>query len=89
MVNLIKVLQFVFDDLQHLLIRLMRGLTYFHDVELVYPSDEFQTSWIFDTHTQNAHNPWYRVANTGLGTGILRSLRMGLERESSNSFPAV
>ena len=35
-VSLIKVLQFVFYDLQPLLISLARGLKYFHDVELLY-----------------------------------------------------
>ena len=37
-------LQFVFDDWQHLLISLARGFKYFHDVELLYPLDEFQTN---------------------------------------------
>ena len=32
---------FVFDDLQHLLISLDRGLKYFYDVELLYPLEEF------------------------------------------------
>ena len=41
--NLIYVLQFVFDDLRHLLISMARNLKYVHDVELLYPSDEFQT----------------------------------------------
>ena len=36
----ITVLQFVFDDLQHLLISLARGLKYFHNFELLLPSDE-------------------------------------------------
>ena len=46
-VNLIKVLQFVFEDLQHLLISLARGIRYFNDVELLYPLDKFQTNLIF------------------------------------------
>ena len=54
----------MFDDLQHLLINLARGLRYFHDVELLYPSDEFQTSWIFySKHTKQKHQ-FYRVADT-------------------------
>ena len=39
--------QFVFVDLQHLLISLARGFKYFYDYELLYLSDEFQTNWIF------------------------------------------
>ena len=50
-VNLIYVLQFVFNDLQHLLISLKRSLEYFHDVELLYPVDKFQTFWIFKMFT--------------------------------------
>jgi len=38
----------VFDDLQHLLISKARSFKYFHYVELLYPSDEFQTLWIFN-----------------------------------------
>ena len=40
-VNLILVLPFVFDDLQHLLISLARGIKHFNDVELLYPLDKF------------------------------------------------
>ena len=42
-VNLIKVLHFVFDDLQHLQISKARSFKYFHYVELLYPSDKFRT----------------------------------------------
>ena len=44
--NLIYVLQFVFDDLQHLLISLARSIKYFYNVELLYPLDKFQTNLI-------------------------------------------
>ena len=37
-------LQLVFDDLKHLLSSVARGLKYFDNVELLYPSDEFQTN---------------------------------------------
>ena len=54
----------MFDDLQHLLISLARGLRYFHDVELLCPSDEFQRNWIFNReHTKQKHH-FYRVADT-------------------------
>ena len=44
-------LQFEFYDLPPLLISLARDLKYFHDVELLYPSDTFQTFWIFNMFT--------------------------------------
>ena len=54
----------MFNDLQHLLISLARGLKYFHDVELIYPSDEFQTNWTFyREHTKQKHH-FYRVVHT-------------------------
>ena len=37
----------MFDDFQHLLNSLARGLGYFYNVELLYPLDEFQTNFIF------------------------------------------
>ena len=37
----------MFEDLQHLLISLARGIKYFYDVELLYPLEEFQTNLIF------------------------------------------
>ena len=40
-------LQFVFDDLLHLLISLARGIKYFYNVELLYPIDKFQRNLIF------------------------------------------
>ena len=56
--------QYEFDDLQHLLIILARGLRYFHDVELLCPSDEFQRNWIFNReHTKQKHQ-FYRVGHT-------------------------
>ena len=61
-------LQFLFDDLQHLLIRLARGLKYFHDVELLYPSDEFQTNWI---------------SKIKYGLNVTRSNKKGIEVEES------
>ena len=43
---------------------LARGLRYFHDVELLYPSDKFQRNWIFDReHTKHKHH-FYCVADT-------------------------
>ena len=50
-VSLIYVLQFVFEDLQHLFISLANGLKYFHNVELLYPSDTFQIFLIFNMFT--------------------------------------
>ena len=47
-VKLIKVFKFVLDDLQHLVITMARSFKYFHNVELLYASDEFQTLWIFN-----------------------------------------
>ena len=52
-------LQFVFDDWQHLLISIARSFKYFHNVELLYPSDEFQTLWIFNMFTCLYSIPWY------------------------------
>ena len=47
----------MFDDLQYLFVSLPRVLTYFYDVQLLYPSHKFQTNWIFyREHTiQNIH----------------------------------
>ena len=59
-----QVLQFVFDDLQHLLISLARGLTYFDNVELLYPLDEFHTNWIFYRGNIKQKHHFYRVADT-------------------------
>ena len=50
-VILILVLHFVFDDLHHILISMARSSKYFYDVELLYPSDKFQTLWIFNMFT--------------------------------------
>ena len=55
---------FVFNDLQHLLISLARGLKYFYDVELLYPLDEFQTNLIFYRGNIKQKHHIYRVANT-------------------------
>ena len=49
-------LKWMFDDLQHLLISLARCLKYFHDVELLYPS---QTFLIFNMFTCSSSIPWY------------------------------
>ena len=54
----------MFDDLQHLLISLARGIKYFHDVELLYPSEEFQTNWIFYREHTIQNNHFYCVADT-------------------------
>ena len=43
--------KFVFDDLLNILISMARSFKYFHNVELLYPSDEFQTLWIFNMFT--------------------------------------
>ena len=40
-------LKFVFDDLQHLLISLARGIKYFNDVKLLNPLDKFQANLNF------------------------------------------
>ena len=60
-------LQFLFNNLQHLLITLARGLQYFHYVEILYPSDGFSKK--FDL--QHVHilifNDMIPVANTKLG----------------------
>ena len=63
-VNLIKVLEFVFDDLQHLLISLARGIKYLNDVELLYPLDEFQTNLIFYRGNIKLKYHFYHVADT-------------------------
>ena len=56
-------LQFVFDDWQHLLISLARGLKYFYDVELLYSLDEFQRNWIFYRGNIKQKHHFYRVAD--------------------------
>ena len=48
----------VFDDLLHLLISLARSVKYFNNVELLYPSDTFQTLWIFNMVTCSYLIPW-------------------------------
>ena len=58
-VNLIQVLQFVFYDLQNLLISMARSFKYLHNVELLYPSDEFQTLQIFNIFTCSYSIPLY------------------------------
>ena len=63
-VNLIWVLQLVFDDLQHLLISLARVIKYFNDVELLYPLDKFQTNLIFYRRNKKLKHHFYRVADT-------------------------
>ena len=56
-------LQFVFDDLQQLLISLERGLKYSYNVELLYPADKFQTNWIFYREHTIQNNYFYCVAD--------------------------
>ena len=63
-------LQFVFDDLQHLFISMARSFKYFHDVELLYPSDEFQTLWIFNMFTCSYLIPWYMWPTQSWGLNL-------------------
>ena len=63
-------LQFVFDDLQHLLISMARSFKYFHNVELLYPSDEFQTLWIFNMFTCLYSIPWYMWPTLSWGLNL-------------------
>ena len=63
-VNLIWVLQLVFDDLQHLLISLARVIKYFNDVELLYPLDKFQTNLIFYRWNIKQKHHFYCVVDT-------------------------
>ena len=53
--------------MQNNLIALSRDLKYFHDVELVFPFDEFQVCSIFKMFTENKNKPWLPVANTESG----------------------
>ena len=56
-------LQFVFNNLQHLFISMARGLTYLNNIELLYPFDKFQRNWImYREHTKQKHQ-FYRVAD--------------------------
>ena len=57
-------MQFVFDDLQYLLISLARGLKYFNDLELHCPLDVFQTNWIFNRETKKDKHHFYCVGHT-------------------------
>ena len=50
-----------------LLIALSRVLKYIDDVELVFPSDEFQVCSIFNMLTRNEDKPWMPLANRKLG----------------------
>ena len=50
--------------MQHLFISLAMDLKYSHDVELLYPSDEFQTNWIFYREHKIQKHHFYREANT-------------------------
>ena len=63
-VILIYVLQFVFDDLQYLLISLARGIKYLNGVELLYPLDEFQKKSIFYRGNIKLKHNFYSVADT-------------------------
>ena len=54
----------MFDDLQHLLISLARGIKYFNNVELLHPLDEFQTNLIFYRGKIQQKHHFYRVADT-------------------------
>ena len=56
-------IQFVFDDLQHLLISLARGIKFLYNVELLYPLDEFQTNLIFYRGNIKQKHHFYCVAD--------------------------
>ena len=43
---------------------LARDLKYFHNVELLYSSDKFQTNWIFCTEHRKQKHHFYRLADT-------------------------
>ena len=90
-VNLIKVLQFLFADLQHLLISLARSIKYFYDVELLYPVDEFQTNLIFyGGNIKQKHN-FYCVADTinVMFLFYVSLLKIKFVWNSSNAFPVI
>ena len=63
-VNLIYVLQFVFDGLHHLLFSLERGIKHFKDVELLSPVDEFQRNLIFYRGNIKLKHHFYLVVDT-------------------------
>ena len=60
----------MFDDLQHLLISMVRSFKYFHNVELLYPSDEFQVLWIFNIFTCSYSIPWYMWPTQSWGLNL-------------------
>ena len=47
-----------------------RSFKYFHDVELLYPSDEFQTLWIFNMFTCSYSIPWYMCPTRSWGLNL-------------------
>ena len=52
----------MFDDLQHLLTCLARGVKYFYNVELLFPLEEFQTNLIFYRGNIKQKHHFYCVA---------------------------
>ena len=90
-VNLIYVLQFVLDDLQHLLIGLARGIKYFNNVELLYPPDEFQTNLIFYRGNIKQKHHFYRVADTMnfFSFFSVSLLKIQFVGNSSNAFAVI
>ena len=66
-VNLIEVCQFVFDDMQHLLISPARGLKYFHNVELLYP---LRVLNILDLQHVHMFIPWYLWPTQSMGLNL-------------------
>ena len=54
----------MFDDSQHLLISLARGIKCLYDVELLYPLDKFQTNLIVYRGNIKQKHHFYRVVDT-------------------------
>ena len=84
-------LQFVFDDLQHLLIRLARVIKHFYNVELLYPLDEFQKNLIFYRGNIKQKHHFYRVADTikVMFLFYVSLLNIKLVWNSSNAFAVI
>ena len=47
-----------------------RSFKYFHIVELLYPSDEFQTLWLFNMFTCSYSIPWYMWPTQSWGLNL-------------------
>ena len=76
----------MFDELQHLLTSLARGLKYFCNVELLYPSDEFQTNLMFSTEHRKQKHQFYRVAHTIKVIFFFSLLKIQFVWNSSDAF---